>query len=423
MVIRIRYAGKDSFFHSVGFMFVVYWAVLVFWQNVGGAELRGTWDTLIKIGLLLYFVCYYLKRTRIIGHKVTWILLLAVCLLLTAIREVKFPLSNVIAYVYPIVFLLMVYGLGDRFEITRDHLIAFCNCIIVITLYAAIYALIFHWDQFVGVLSQENAYGNELTSFFISNHEYALYLAAAIISCFICLSLPDNLSAAKKRWYTLALIILLPNFLLTYSRTALFGLAAFYLVYLFFAQDRAKKWVVVGLVAIVAILVLFPDLSSFVYRILLKENALSGRDVLLEKGIEMFQKGSIIQKLFGFGIYGTRDLFETKYEHGSVHNAYLQILLYHGVAGLLFLLAFLVSQVSACFMFMKKDRFLGTIHLGMILMASLMMLTNTAIVFTSPIDSYFLTMFMFIVPKYVRNAVNKERFACDFGDLMTTAEN
>ena len=81
-----------------------------------------------------------------------------------------------------------------------------------------------------------------------------------------------------------------------------------------------------------------------------------------------------------------------------------------GAVGLLFLLSFLTSQIWESICFIKRDRFLGSVSLGLVLMAMLMMFTNTPIVFTSPIDSYFLTIFMFVVPKYVRNAISKNRF-------------
>lgn len=408
MVIRIRYADKDSFFHSVGFMFVVYWAVLVFWQNVGGAELRGTWDTLIKIGLLLYFVCYYLKRTRIIGHKVTWILLLTVCLLLTAIREEKFPLSNVIAYVYPIVFLLMVYGFGDRFEITRDHLIAFCNCIIVITLYAAIYALIFHWDQFTGAFSIDGAYGNELSSFFVSNFEYGMYLVAAITSCIICLKYSAN-NGQKRIFYLCVLIIFASNLILTFSRTSIFSIGVLIAVFFMLGSKKTKRWLATG---IIGGLILFavPEIRRFAYEIVLKENQLSGRDILMREALKLFNDGTPLEKLFGFGIYDTRELFRQEHNHSSVHNAYLQVLICHGVVNLAFMVTFLLVQLRVAVSFIKKDCFLGVLFLGMLLIAITMMTTTTAQIFSSPIDSYFLTMFFIVVPKYVRNSVTSGSF-------------
>ena len=410
MRINVKYFLGQSFRKNVSFMFVVYWAVLVLWQNVSGAQARSSVDTVIKLGLLAYFVSFFLQHSRMVSSKLLMVMLLALSLLLTAVGEQQFSFGNLISYIYPIIFLSMVYGLGDKFEINREQLISFCNCVIVITLYAAVYALVFCQDQFSNLSSLNSAYGNELTSFFISNHEYALYLAAAIISCVLCMRLNPHLTR-KQRWgYIIVMMILIPNFILTYSRTTLAGLLLFLLTFTLLGNGKIRKIIIISAVVFLCACIVFPGMRDFIFRIVLKENAMSGRDVLFARAIDYYQDSSLFNQLFGSGIYAPRYFFESKYDHGSVHNAYLQVLLYYGAAGLTFLLVFLMTQVYACWRFLKKERFLGSVHLGLVVMASMMMFTNTTIVFTSPIDSFFLTIFMFIIPKYVRNAKNNDRY-------------
>lgn len=410
MIIRKTNILEQPFRKSVAFMLVFYWAVLVAWQNISGTEARTTIDLVIKMGLLLYFCWFYLKRARTVSAKILWVMLLAVSLSITAVAETEFPLSNVVMYFYPVVFLAMVYGLGDKYEITKKQLITFCNWVIAITMYAAVYAIIFCWDQFASAFLITNAYNNELSSFFLSSHEYGMYLACAMISCGLCLKYDDQITPVKKMVYIAALVILALNLVLTFSRTSMAGLVVFLLVFIFVGKGSLKRWVLAGLVLVGLTILLSPKLSSFVYDIVLKRNNLAGRDGLFAAGIRYYQSGTFWEQIFGYGIQDTRKYFEYYLRHGSVHNAYLQILLYFGAVGLLYLLAFLLSQFWMSVKLLGRDHFFGAVSLGLTMMAMMMMVTNTQIVFTSPIDSYFLTMFMFVMPKYVRNAIRNDRF-------------
>lgn len=391
-------------------MFIVYWGILVLWQNVSNAELRGTADLFIKIGLLAYFVIFYLAKGKTLNTKALAVMALGGSLLITAGSESQLPLSSLVAYLYPILILLMVYGVGDKLQINRSQLVAFCNCVIGITLYAAVYALIFCWDQFAGALSVEKSYGNELSSFFVSNHEYGMYLVAAIISCIVCLRLCPNLRRLGRNMYIAAIVVCAINLILTFSRTSLLGMGVFLLVYFGLESRKNRKWLVFLVVLIVALLNVFPALSDFTYKIVLKENQSAGRDELFAYGIKYFENGTAFQKIFGHGITELELHFEKYMDHGKVHNAYLQTLLYFGLIGCIAMISFVLSQVVASVRLLKTDRFAGALSLSLVLSAAAMMFTNTAIIFTSAIDSFFLTAFFIIVPKYIRNSVCQNHF-------------
>ena len=410
MVIRSSPNIREPFTKNVSFMFVVYWGILVLWQNVSNAELRGTADLFIKIGLLAYFVIFYLVKGKTVNTKALVIVALGVSLMITAGSEGQLPLSSFVAYLYPILILLMVYGVGDKLQINRSQLVAFCNCVIGITMYAAVYALIFCWDQFSGALSVEKSYGNELSSFFVSNHEYGMYLVAAIISCIVCLRLCPNLRRLGRNMYIAAIVVCAINLILTFSRTSLLGMCVFLLVYFGLESRKNRKWLVFLVVLIVALLNVFPALSDFTYKIVLKENQSAGRDELFAYGIQYFENGSVFEKIFGHGVTEIQLHFEKHLSHESVHNAYLQTLLYFGLIGCFAMIFFILSQVVASVRFLKTDRFAGAFSLSLVLSAVAMMFTNTAIIFTSAIDSFFLTAFFILVPKYIRNSVQKESF-------------
>lgn len=410
MVIRIPKNAENSFTKNVSFMFVVYWGVLVLWQNISIAQTRGSLDLAIKIGLLVYFTGFYLLRAKAFNLKALFVVLLAMSLLITASTESQFSLSNLITYVYPILVLLLVYGLGDGLQINRSQLVAFCNCIICIVAYTVFYAVLFCPDQYQEALGAKHAYGNELSSFFISNHEYGMYLAASIISAIICLRLRPDMGKLCKVLYITAMAMFSFNLVLTFSRTSMLGLGVFLLTYCFFETPKARKWIIAVLVLVGLALFVFPSLAEFAYKIVLKENNSADRDVLFAYGVQYFQNGSVFEKIFGHGFLVIKEHFDSAYGHSSVHNGYLQILLSVGWIGCGAMILFLLIQIVTCFRFRKVDRFAGTLSLALVSCAAAMMLTNTSVLFMSNIDAFFLTIFFVLVPKYVRNGIQKEAF-------------
>lgn len=55
---------------SVCFTFGLYWLILVLWQNVGSALLRGTADTLLKLILLVFLTIRFFSRGKTIRKKI-----------------------------------------------------------------------------------------------------------------------------------------------------------------------------------------------------------------------------------------------------------------------------------------------------------------------------------------------------------------
>ena len=188
------------------------------------------------------------------------------------------------------------------------------------------------------------------------------------------------------------------------------GIFVYIITYILIEKSKARKWIALAMVLVVIAVIMVPTISNFTFNILLKENTTAGRDVLFNRGVQYYQNGSLIEKMFGYGVQKPRTHFETYYDHGSVHNGYLQVLLYYGFVGLLFMIVFLIYQIAVRIRFVKQDRHIGAVSLGLLLSAAAMMLTNTAIMFTSSIDSYFLTIFFIVVPKYLCNSVRENTF-------------
>ena len=401
-----------AFLKSVSFMLFLYWMILVIWQNVNEAgSTLGTIDTVLKAGLLLYLVAYFLHNANKISQKIFVVLAFAAMLIITFFSEQSISLRTIINYAFPVLFAMVVYAFGDDFKVCKEHLIAFFNCVIIIASYTAIYAVLFCTEQFENAFSITSAYGNELTSFFISNHEYGMYLSFAIIGCLLCLRFKKAELTRAKIPYILAIILLVPNLILTYSRTSIFATLIALVVFFIFDKNRKfKRWFLTIAILTTLLILIIPTLRDFVFEIVMKENDSADRDILYESALEFFNDSSSFEKMFGHGTIATEQFFKDETAHGSAHNAYLQILVSYGIVGLVVMIIFLLSQLYANIMLMKKNRFMGAIFTAMLISASAMMFANTSIIFNSPIDSYFLTIVAIVVPKFVRNSINSDEF-------------
>ena len=333
-------------------------------------------------------------------------MVLAYCL-----NERTNELSVIINYAYPLLFVFLTYVVGDRFTINRRELLQICNGVILVVAYMALYAIIFDNDQIVSALSIQSAYGNELRSFFVSSHEYGLYLAGGIVSCLIALRIKARERIQEKYYYWIAMFLFFPNLILTFSRTSLLGLICVVAVLLVFSKrNNIKKYLIVLVLLLALLLVCNPSLRNYAYTVVLKENKLGGRGDLYRLAISYYSGGTVMEKIFGHGVETTRAYFEIMTTHGSVHNAYLQMLLFFGLIGFTIMMAFLVIQVAGVFKIFRKDRFCGSMMLAVLVMGLAIMFTDTTYIFFPSTDSYFLTIIAIVFPKYIRNAIQSDSF-------------
>ena len=403
---RNNYKNPNHFLHIV---FFLYWAVLVIWQNIGEYTAGTTIDTVLKMILLASLAISYFLNIQ--NAKIDWIYFLLLLIFIitqmtTFYLDGNFSLSIIVSYVFPSLLLFLSCVYGSNYKISKKEYVIFLNCVIVVVAYTAIYAVIFKTEQFLSAFSISSAYGNELSSFFVSNHEYGMYLIAGIVGCIVCLELKKDEPLKRKLIYLLCILLFIPNLILTYSRTSIFAMVGFLIVYIMFTgKSKTKILFIIGVAVIVIVFALFDTFREFVLKIVLKENNLAGRDDLYKTAIEHFKNGKPIQKLFGRGIQASREYLESATSHESVHNAYLQVLLYFGILGLTFMISFIVCRAIAAIKLIKTNRFFGVLSLGLVAVCSLIMFSNTAFIFNSPIDSFFLTTFTILMPKYLENEI------------------
>jgi len=400
--------------NKVGRVLLLYWIVLVIWQNISRAEARSSIDLVVKISLIVSLTAYYFLRSKSISYNLINIIIFAFFVVLSFWYSGE-PLSGsaLISYLYPVLLAFLAFGIGNSFEINQEEYVFFLNGVIAVVLYSALYAVVFCTDQIIAAMSFTSAYGNELSSFYISNHEYGMYLAYGIISCLLCLEIGGY--NKRKKYYYLCILFFAFNLILTYSRTSLLAMICFSLFFIL-ANNRAKakKILTGGFLAIALAAIISSRVRYLLLLLIFKEQGggIGNREELLRLGVKIFQESNFVQKILGNGVATTSIIVENATSHGSLHNAYLQILACFGLVGLGYLICFMFSQVYTCLRMYRHAPFYSALFIALIISAAAMMFTNTAILFTSPIDSYFLTMFVILVPKYARNAILHDRFGC-----------
>ena len=402
---------KETFTKNIAFVLALYWIVLVLWQNVSLQTSRGGVDVFLKIILLIYFIYNFSIRSKGLFSGFPIVLCITIFFVFSAINEPSLLSVNIIiSYLYPSILIFLVYGIGNDFEINKKQLISFCLCVIVTMLYAVLYGVIFFPEKITSAILATGAYGHEYSSFFISSHEYGMYLVFAIISSVVCLKYSSNLTLTKKLIYISIIVIFLLNLIITFSRTSILAFVIFISVYLFYERGQVKRGIVIFFITSLIFILSYPTTHSFIFNVILKGNNLAGRDVLFNNAISYFQSSSYFQFFFGHGITEPQEYFSNKFGHSSVHNGYLQVLLFYGISLFSSLLIFLYLQIKYNYKIIYHNRFIGSVFLAGNLMSIAIMFSNTTMIFNSSIDSYFLTVFSFIVPKYVSNSIMNNNF-------------
>lgn len=399
---------------SVCVTFGIYWIVLVLWQNIGSALLRGTADTLLKVILLSFLTIRFFSQ----GSFVRKNSFLLICLFGSS-QLVSFLLNDsssfnlgiIISYVFPFLFILLTYGIGGDRIIHEEELEALNRVVRFVCIYAIFYTIIFEPNQFMAAFTSKTGYGSELHSFFTSMYEFALYLFYSIVTCVMKIHKLQYEPTVKRIPYYLMIFLFFGVQILTFSRTAILGTIIFLLIYtILFLKSKESKVFLFFAFAILAVVVLYAPLRTYLYETVFKSGISNSRQKLMPLALSYFKEGNWIQKLFGHGISSTRTYFFTQLDYSSVHNGYLQVLIYYGIVGEIFLILFLGSQCVAAFRMIKIDKYVGVLSFAMLSFAILTMFPSTLIVFNSSIDCFFLTTMLIILPKYMRNAVYKGCF-------------
>lgn len=401
-----------SYRKSICFVFFLYWFVLVVWQNIGGAELRSAADTIIKLVLLLYLCWSFFSRSRVVSqNSLVIILLFAGTQLITLFTRETISFYILVTYCFTILFVFMTYGVGRHFEITQRELIQLFYCIIAVVLYTVLYTVIAEPEQYRNAFTSTTGYGSEFHAFFASNHEFAMYCFFGTAAAVLLVDMDHRLGGFGRVLLLAIATVFLLHIVLSFSRVTMICAAGFLLAYVIFNKHSwNRKWVYLLAFAGVAAYLSSKELQTFLYEVAFKSGDVSSREVLMEEALAYYRGGSLFQQLFGFGITDSRAYLSENAVYGSVHNGYMQVLLYYGVTGLVWMMAILASQLLEGIRFLRKDKLVAAISIAFALVVAADMVASTQLIFTSPIDCFFITAMFIVVPKYMRNAVENGRF-------------
>ena len=396
------------------FPIYLYWAILLLWQNVRSVGNRSGADMIIKVGLIfMLLVVFLLRAKKMNGINTIFVLCLTATTLIQMLWFQSISLFEIVYYFYPVFLCFCVYVVANDEKIDKSQLIRFSNLVIATIWYIVIYALIFCTEQFIGAFSLQTAYGNELSSFLVSNYEYGLYLSFGILFCIINLELMVSNSKLKV-YYIVTIVVFFANLILTFSRTSIIACASMIIVYLALTKKgKTKRFVMLVAFFVFGAYLLSSELRTFVNEIVFKGNANSGRSDLAELGMDLYIHSNILEQVFGMEYDKFSDLVYESTQHTSLHNAYIQTILTSGIKGIAFLIAVVFSTIALGIKTIKeKDKYrnIAAICLGLTVSSLVFMITVTGSLFASSIDSYFLTMCSIIIPKYVFNSLRSDTF-------------
>ena len=411
----LRPFGSNRNDANIDLVFLLYWGVLVFWQNINKGSTGTLADTLLKMVLISVLTVYYLMHTHSFSLcQLAFSLLFAVNMTVSFMMEETASLRMILNYFFPVLFVFLSLVAGGELQLSRRKTVRFMRGVILLVSYMAVYAVVTEPETFLNALSVTNAYGNELSSFFISNHEYGMYLMAGVAACLICLELDTERPPLLSCCYLVAIPVFLVNLVLTYSRTSMLATLLFLAVYILCnLKSRYGRLMGAAAVLTVTVILTVPVLRVYCFEIVMKGNNPAGRDRLAAAAMSLFREGTLPQKLWGHGVTVTTAVLRTEAGHSSAHNAYLEVILYYGLIGFAVMLAFVATHMATLIRSFKENRVVGVIGFGLLLACISTILTNTAVLFTSPIDSFFLTVFTVLVPRYMRNAVEDKVFSLE----------
>lgn len=387
-------------------VFSAYWIVLIVWQNVFSYLANSAADSILKFALLGYLFFSYIRMgKKVRGRNLMLLILLSVSLCITffSFDYSNSSLGTIVYYLYPVISLFLMYCVGSECIVSKNQVEKMNNNILLVLIISIIYTIVFHPNQYINaVRAQGSGYGNELCSFFASMHEYALYLFYGLT---ICINRLADRTRSHGR-YIILFIAFLITMILTFSRTAIAACLVYVLIYAFINRKyRIGKFIISFLILGIIIILIQPALSSFLFKIVWKSGLTNSRDALTQQASAFFASGDIWNKLFGHGVVETRNYFKDSVGYASVHNGYLQVMLYFGISGLLFMVGFLIRTLFDCLCFFRTNRDVALQSFVMLIFCGLVMYPQTFIIFSSSIDCFFLTAMFLVVPKYQRNAV------------------
>ena len=334
----------------------------------GGKTLYPILTVAFILALLVFGTC--MRKHGIDKASFAWILIL----LLSLFRNQGIENGD---YLWPftfatIIMVLLALESGSGWADAMLKILCFCSFIYVIAtfilyFFPGIYSsLVSFWGYYPNG-SEMGKYGYRAG--FADNHSangtYCIILALVQF----CSLITDSNSKLKSKWKTVLLLFLsvIAVGLTTKRAHLVFGIASMLVVYYAFSSKRMNSKIFKGLVALIALMVIYefaitlPGVSDIFAGFLGQDADVSnGRYAYWAYAISLFKKSPII----GIGWLGFRfnsGSLITGTNTGNIgyvdaHNVYIQLLCENGILGFVFIVAVFVSLLSATIKFYFSNR-------------------------------------------------------------------
>ena len=384
--------------HGIAKVMFAYWIAVILWQTFRPVANRSIADSLVKVSLfgVVLLHAIYNSDTRHSELVTAAFLVFTLTQFITVIRD-SFSTGSLVTVGFMFAQIIAFLIMQRNEEISDDSLEWLAKLIILISVIMGLYSILFKTGRFIRSFTKVGFYGSECKSFLYSNHEYALYLATAIILT-VWLQYKKH---GNGYLFALLTVFLAVNLISTFSRTAIIGCAAGVIILSFLMGSRTRAYIVLVIAAGVCALILSRGLRAFFLQKILK-NSIADSGSVLDKGRAAMYRGewlyylngTFIEKLFGHGYNGNKT---------GGHDAYLMILNTGGIAMFLFFISVILWSLGRTLICFRIQRETGSLCFALQTLVLLYMVAQTPILFYSSMDSFFITMLFVLIPLYTSN--------------------
>ena len=130
----LRPFGSNRNDANIDLVFLLYWGVLVFWQNINKGSTGTLADTLLKTVLISVLAVYYLMHTHSFSLcQLAFSLLFAVNMTVSFMMEETASLRMILNYFFPVLFVFLSLVAGGGLQLSRRKTVRFiCGVLTVL---------------------------------------------------------------------------------------------------------------------------------------------------------------------------------------------------------------------------------------------------------------------------------------------------
>lgn len=279
---------------------------------------------------LALFICIIFHQFNIIKKNIIYNYILLVFLMISLFNGERFfnSLSNLHTPIFISIAFLFSLSLHFKTKTDDKQLFLLYNSIIIMGVFASIYALVNQTSMYLlslqGVDMGLNGWG--VVSFFGQRNKFAQYIVFCSIAAFYMLI------ETKRKLYIIPLLLFVTNIFVTNSRgSLLFVLIAIGIPFLYKIKEKSKAFTITILAIITFIII---NNIDFITEMMNHETS-SGEDSSSER-LFMWEDtiSFLVEKnslLIGFGNNSTETFLYSKYRVGSSHNTFIDILFEGGL--------------------------------------------------------------------------------------------